>query len=452
MAIKRFSRRNIYGLEEVLSSKISIAAIRSTLDDVLNTNSKDTVVSTSAFVEFKNTLKKDVEKAKKVATGIIDDTNESGTDKTWSIDKIKQFIASVDDSVVVQTIQDRDNLKAHNGLMAYVMDTSADNSLDKNFKGKPFVYIYSNGKWEPISPLAKEVDTNLFVKSDEVVNSTDSVDTKKPLSAAMGNKIVHEVIPAAVRQAQQMIVVDRGVIKNNKITVSKNIQGNIVGEMIEIPTDAGVVVVDAVVSGPKEITVLPGKDEDYEGKIGVVTYLANLEDTTFKGGQKTTNTIPDDGEGDGEVMTDDGKANTKKVNADKGQTQTEANKDQKADTKKVDADKDHAQTEANKDQKADTKKVNADKDHAQANTEKTEKVDADKGQTQTETHKADADKAGKEDANKGQKTEKVDADKAEAHKGDANKGQTQTEAHKGDADKAQTEKPASTSTTTSATK
>jgi len=294
--IKQYSRRNIFGLDEILNAKIAKDAIQSTLDDVVNSNSATTIPSTAAVVELKTNLEQRIQDTKNFAQDLIDDTVEGGTDKTWSVDKIKQFVASVDDTVVVQNIADRDALNAYDSLIAYVLDTSDDNSLSDDVKGKPFAYIYANGQWQPISPLAGEIDSSSFVRYNDIVNDLTTGGANKPLSAEMGKYIANQLIPQAQQNATQTLVTEQLEIQDNKLVTAKTILGNIVFNSVEVSTDEGIVVIDAEVTGTKEVTVYPGDGNDFNGKVARVTYLANLNESTT------------DDSGDGEIASSSGSA------------------------------------------------------------------------------------------------------------------------------------------------
>ena len=298
MGIKQYSRRNIYGLNSILDAKIGKEAIRKTLDDVLNATSPDAVVGTGAIADLKSNLEDKINKALQTAQAIIDDTATSGNKTTWSVDKIKEFVTSIE-NIVVKDIDERNKAKAFNGLIAYVIDTSKDMNLGPDFKGKPFAYIYTNGAWHPITPLSKEIDSTVFIKYSDIINNLTDGGKNKPLSAEMGKKINNEVIPKAVMSMKQEFVVDEVTIKDNKIETSKTINGTIVFNCVEIETDKGVVIVDANVTGPKEVTIYPSGNDSYENQKAKVTYMAFTYDdaNNIKCGES------DDGEADGVVVT-----------------------------------------------------------------------------------------------------------------------------------------------------
>jgi len=302
--VKQFSRRNIFGLDAILDSKVSIAQIKKTVDDALNAvNDPSAVVGTGVIADLQNQLQNLQKQTNTNIKSLIDDSVNGGSDKTWSIDKIKQYVASVDDTVVVQNIADRDALKAYDSLIAYVLDTSADTNLGPDFRGKPFAYMYVNGKWEPITPLSKEVDSSVFLKYSDIVNNLNAGGVNKPLSAEMGKYLAQVVIPKASNDAKQTIVTETATIKNNKIALTQNPVGNLVFGAAEISTNNGIVVVDAVVSGVREVTIQGNTGDDYEGKVARVSYLAYINEAS-------NNTANDSGSADGEIVSGSGSASS----------------------------------------------------------------------------------------------------------------------------------------------
>ena len=311
MALKRYSKRNVFGLNEALASKVDLALIRKTLDDVVSANNDSTIPSTAAVVALKTNLENQINEVRSFAQSLIDDSVDGGTDKTWSVDKIKQFVASVDDTVVVQTIADRDNLKPYDSLVCYVLDTSDDTELGPDFRGKPVAYIYADGKWHPISPLSKEIDSTVFVKYSDIVNDLTTGGANKPLSAEMGKHIANDLIPAAANSAKQELVTESVKITNNKITTTKPIVGALVFNCAEVATDEGIVVVDAVVSGDKEVTIQPDQGDNFEGKTARITYLAYIGDAAAT----TSTSSNDNGEADGAVANDNANSNSNTDNS-----------------------------------------------------------------------------------------------------------------------------------------
>lgn len=300
MALKKYSRKNIFGLDAILQAKLDKANVKKTIDEVLNATDDLAVPSAKTIQTLKTTLEAKIEQVKNIATNIIDDTVASGSDKTWSIDKIKEFVASVDDTIVVQDIQQRDSLKAYDSLIAFVLDTSADENLPEDVRGKPFSYIYANGEWQPLAPLTKEIDTSVFVKYSDIVNDLQTGGEQKPLSAEMGKYIANTLIPAKVNEVKTTLVTDVATIENGKVQLSKTPIGSLVFDCAEISTDEGIVVVDAKISGVKEVTIDVENPEEYEGKVAKVCYLANVNDEA-----QTNDTQNNDSEADGAVASNE---------------------------------------------------------------------------------------------------------------------------------------------------
>ena len=345
MPIKRFSRKNIYGLDDILKAKLDAINVKKTMDEVLSSASELDVPSVKAIQELKNVLEAKIATVKSVAESIIDDTVASSSNKTWSIDKIKEFVASVDDTVVVQDIQQRDALKAYDSLIAFVLDTSADKNLPDDVRGKPFSYIYANGQWQPLAPLAKEIDTTVFVKYSDIVNDVTTGGADKPLSAEMGKYIANELIPQSVDAAKTQLVTEMNTITNGKIKLSKQPIGNLVFDCAEISTDEGIVVVDAKITNPKEVTIDVQNAADYEGKVARVCFLAALNEKVNTDKTKEPKNDSNDDQADGAIATDDNTSkntnNDKNVNDNSNKAQNTDNKDANDNnTQKADSDKD----------------------------------------------------------------------------------------------------------------
>ena len=273
MGLKIYSRRNIYKLDDILNQKFDAAKVLKTLDDVVSVNSVDSVPSSAAIVALKNDLENKINEAKSFAQSLIDDTVESGSDKTWSVDRIKQFVASVDDTVVVQNIDERNNLKAYDSLIAFVLDTSGDDNLTEEFKGKPYAYIYANGQWQPLSPVAGEIDSDTFVKYTDIVNDVTTGGSNKVLSAEMG-KYLDGRITEVAQSTSVTLVTESIKVDGDKLALSANPIGSLVMDCAEVSTDNGIEIVDATVSGDKEVTLQPTTSGEYDGKVARITYLA----------------------------------------------------------------------------------------------------------------------------------------------------------------------------------
>jgi len=291
--IKQYSRRNIFGLDEALNGKIAISAIMGTLDEVENSNTTATVPSTASIVELRANLEKQIEDANKNAKGLIDDTVESAADKTWSVDKIKEFIASVDDTVVVANISERDNLNAYDSLIAYVIDTSDDENLGDE-AGNPYAYIYADGEWSLLAPLSKEIDTTVFVKKDMIVNDYTTGGSDKVLSAEAGKQIVDSAIPQAINANDVRVINESIEVKEDKLELLVNPVGDLIMACAEVSTDNGIEVVDASVTGDREVTLSPNESGEYDGKTARISYLARTADVI------AAQNSDDDSDSDGE--------------------------------------------------------------------------------------------------------------------------------------------------------
>jgi len=303
MALKVYSRRNIYKLDDILNQKFDAAKVLKTLDDVVSVNSVDSVPSSAAIVALKTELENKINDAKSFAQSLIDDTVESGSDKTWSVDKIKQFVASVDDTVVVQNIDERNNLKAYDSLIAFVLDTSGDDSLTEEFRGKPYAYIYANGQWQPLSPVAGEIDSDTFVKYTDIVNDVTTGGAKKVLSAEMG-KYLDGRITQVAQSTSVTLVTESVKVNGDKLALSANPIGSLVMNCAEVSTDNGIEVVDASVTGDKEVTLQPATSGEYDGKVARVTYLALITDVQSSNSDNSDSSSNDSSSNDSNSSSD----------------------------------------------------------------------------------------------------------------------------------------------------
>jgi len=273
MAKRIYSRGMIFGLDAELTKRISFDSVMKTFDDVKASNSDKTVPSTSSVLELQQTLETKISEVDEKTTGIIDDSIEAGADKTWSVDKIKQFIASVDDSIVVENLDERDNLNAYDTLIAYVLDTSGDDSLGDQ-EGKPYSYIYSDGEWRLLTPIAASVDTDKLVSKDDIIDDLTTGGSDKTLSAEMGKQLSQVVVPNMIEAASTRVVTEEPTLDGDKMTILANPVGDIFMNRVEIVTDDGIEIVDAALTGDKEITIYPATSGEYDGKAARISYIA----------------------------------------------------------------------------------------------------------------------------------------------------------------------------------
>jgi hypothetical protein len=274
MARRIYSKKMIFGLEDELVKKISTDAIMGAMSDVEAANNKTTVPSTASVVELKQSLDKRITETQQSIDNIIDDSVSSAGDKTWSIDKIKEFVASVDDTVVVANLDERNGLNAYDSLIAYVLDTSGDDSLG-DAEGKPFAYVYADGEWKVLTALAQgDVDTDNLVTFDDIINDLTTGGEKKALSAEMGKQLSEVVVPNMIAAAATKVVTEEPTLDGDKLTVLANPVGDIFMNRVEIVTDEGIVVVDAALTGDKEVTIYPENSGEYDGKAARISYIA----------------------------------------------------------------------------------------------------------------------------------------------------------------------------------
>jgi len=277
MANRIYSRKMIFGLDEELLKRVSVDSVMKTFADVQASNNMNTVPSTASVLELKTTLEDKITEAKEKAAEIIDDTIASGGDKTWSVDKIKEFIASVDDTVVVETLDERNGLEGYDSLIAYVLDTNGDDTLGDE-EGKPYSYIYLDGEWKMLTPLAKSVDTDKLVSKDAIINDLSTGGEDKVLSAEMGKQLSQVVVPNMIEAASNRVVTEEPTLDGDKMTILANPIGDIFMNRVEIVTDNGIEVVDAALTGDKEVTIYPATSGEYDGKTARISYIALTSD------------------------------------------------------------------------------------------------------------------------------------------------------------------------------
>ena len=290
------SRKSIFGLDAALDGKVNTSDVVVKKENVLSATDPKKVPSVVAISSIYNELNEQIENAKNSITSLIDDTAASGSNKTWSIDKIKQFVSSVDDTVVVQNISERDALAAYDSLVAFVIDTKDDKNLDESLRGKPFSYIYANGKWYPLSPVG-EVDSTVFVKTKDVVTKIDAnaTDTTVPSALATYNFVTSQATAVANQTEVRIVSEIVTVGDNNKAELTVAPKGDLVGNSVEVVTDKGILLVEATVSGT-ELTI--NDSDDYKGKNVRVSYLANNQEYLNALAAKNNNNSSDNSSSD----------------------------------------------------------------------------------------------------------------------------------------------------------
>ena len=274
MALRKRRIGSIDGLTALLTGKLSAAAVMAAKVDVENSNSTTTVPSTAAINEIIGAFNTQISNINSSIGGLIDDTADTGNTVTWSVDKLKAYIASVDDSIVVSDITERNNVPdPYDSLIAYVIDTTGDTSLGNN-EGTSAAYIYVDGNgWSLLQVLAQNIDVTPFVKYTDIVDNLVDGGAGVPLSAEQG-KALKDLVDAAAQSTE--MYVDSGLtITGDEFVSTYTPVGAIVGATAEIEVSAGVWDVVDVVSGAtaKDWTLLPGTANEYDGKTCRITYL-----------------------------------------------------------------------------------------------------------------------------------------------------------------------------------
>jgi len=269
---------SIAGLSDALNAKLPLSSIKGTIDDVVNANNINTVPSTQAIVQLKSNIETSITNVQNSIVGIIDDTLEAGNENTWSVDKIKSYVASVDDSVVVSSLSERDELEAYGSLIAYVLDTTGDTSLG-NEEGTAAAYIYVDGEgWKILQILKGDIDLTPYVKKTDVVDSLDSEATDLPLSANQGKQLAQAIAESAA-SVNTEIFVDSGLdIDSDKFVTTSTPIGNIVGAYAEVNNGDGTwdIVDITPTENAKEYQLVIDNSGEYDGKTCRVTYLRNV--------------------------------------------------------------------------------------------------------------------------------------------------------------------------------
>lgn len=273
MAIRKLARRGVFGLEAELAKKFEIANIKTTFSDVQSANNGTTVPSTSAAVEMYNDIQTSLTNLQNSVDGIIDDSAVNGANVTWSVDQIKSYIASVDDSVVVANLDERDNLSnLHPSLVAFVLDTTGDTSLGDE-EGKSAAYIYTDNGWVLYSVLRDEISTDNLLTKNDIVNDTTTGGTDKVASAEVAKQLAQQIVDSA-NGVNKVIVSESLAISSDQITLSAPAEGDIIDGAVEVLGDSGYVLVDATLGDDKQTVTLAVENAgEFDGKNARVSYL-----------------------------------------------------------------------------------------------------------------------------------------------------------------------------------
>lgn len=274
MALRKRRVGSIDGLTALLTNKLGVASVMAAKIDVENSNSVSTVASTAAVNEIVGGITTQITNLGTALNGLIDDAAETGSTVTWSIDKLKAYVASVDDSIVVSDISERDNVSdPYDSLIAYVIDTTGDTSLGDD-EGTAAAYIYIDGTgWALLQILAQNIDTTPFVKYTDIVNDTTTGGAGVPLSAEQG-KILAAAIAAAGTSTEMKV--DSGLtITGDDFATSFTPIGDIVGATAEVEVTPGVYDVVDLIAGStaKDWVLVPATAGEYTGKTCRVTYM-----------------------------------------------------------------------------------------------------------------------------------------------------------------------------------
>jgi hypothetical protein len=207
---------------------------------------------------------------------MIDDAADTGNTVTWSIDKIKGYVASVDDSIVVSDITERDNVSdVYDSLIAYVLDTTGDSSLGDE-EGTAAAYIYVDGTgWALLQILKSDIDLTPYVKTADIVVDLTTGGSSVPASAETV-KTLKTQLDNVGTSVDTEVKVDSGLsISNDGFTTTYTPKGDVIGMTAEVETSPGVFDIVDITAGTnaKEYTLVVSTAGEYDGKTCRVTYV-----------------------------------------------------------------------------------------------------------------------------------------------------------------------------------
>lgn len=272
MGVRKLARRGVFGLDLELGKKINITDIKVSMAEVIAASNGSTVASTGAINEMYSAVSQEISDLESNLNNIIDDSAVNGAEVTWSVDQIMSYIASVDDSVVVSDIAERDNLVGRSSLVAFVLDTTGDTSLGEN-EGQSASYIYAEGTWKLATLLRSEIDTSLFLKTTDIVNDTTTGGADKPVSAE-AVKGLADIVADISGSSDKVIAVESIVIASDTIVLADIARGDIIGGSVEVLGSDGYMIVDATVAADgKTVTLMVDTAGEFDGVNARVSYL-----------------------------------------------------------------------------------------------------------------------------------------------------------------------------------
>ena len=276
MALRKRRMGSIDGLADLLNAKVSAASIMAAKADVEASNSTTTVASSAAVNEIVTGINNTISTLQNGLNGIIDDAADTGNTTTWSIDKIKGYVASVDDSIVVSDISERDNVSdPYDSLIAYVLDTTGDTALGDE-EGTAAAYIYVDGTgWALLQILSADIDLTPYVKTADIVDDFTTGGSTVPASAETIKTLKTELDAVGGAVATEVKVDSALSVSSDGFTTTYTPKGDVIGMTAEVEVSAGVFDVVDITAGanPKEYTLVVGTAGEYDGKTCRVTYI-----------------------------------------------------------------------------------------------------------------------------------------------------------------------------------
>ena len=316
----------VKGLNPALINKVDKNQVAGTLEVALNDNTEGNPASTKALAELAANLS-DTEQR---ANALIDDNVSSGDNKTWSIDQIKSYFAEQDDTYFVADLTERDNdtvgikVPKRQGIRVFVVDASSDDKVGVDKVGNPFGadYIYNNNSWLLIRSLEyRQVDITPFIRYSEVQNNLDSLETNKPLSAAMG-KNLKGIIDNSIG-GLKLVYDDTAVGENGIIELLQVAKGQAINGMAFVMLNDEIVpVFVSIATDGKTASIISDDASIYVGSECRISYLTggvatgsvaqteNVVDDTDNTATNTDNTNDTTTENTTETTTDETTTNT----------------------------------------------------------------------------------------------------------------------------------------------
>jgi len=206
------------GLQVDLAARVKKDAISTSGADLLDNPTASRVASAKAVSELIAQIP--------ALTSIIDDALTSN-EKTWSSQKIQNFVVENDDSEYFVDIADRDAFTVtpeRNGVIAIVVDASADPVVGTEEDGTPLgaLYIRKDGVWKFLFTKGyKKVNFAGYVHEDGLAVDLSVNDPKIAASSALTHALA-VLVASAADDANNMEIIPEITSPVWDETISKN--------------------------------------------------------------------------------------------------------------------------------------------------------------------------------------------------------------------------------------